>query len=149
MSEIFDQLIEQYQTIQQQLKDPHFALKLVGISYFEDADDPILHIEFAKKELKKIALSVLLATKGILFFFDQKDIERIIELKVKMSSQNLMVTDHFEENQITRVVFKNKAGQRFSETIRSLNHQKIWIEQFSVKDAYLLGYLLGCELSKL
>lgn len=52
---------------------------------------------------------------------------------------------HYEENQCTMVVFKNKLGRIFKVKLNKIARDKVIIRQFSRQDAHLLGYLLGCE----
>lgn len=73
------------------------------------------------------------------------DIEKIIEAKIRHLLPEMIFTDHFEENQTTYVIYKDNTGNHFIDSVRDISKRKDLIMKFSAKDAYLLGYLVGCE----
>lgn len=60
------------------------------------------------------------------------------------SSAPLCLMSHYEESTVTMIVVRDSMGQVFKEKLASARNQA-FIQQFSAKDAHLLGYLLGHE----
>ena len=57
----------------------------------------------------------------------------------------LRLMSHYEESTSTMIVVKNNMGQVFKEKLTNIARNQAFIQQFSAKDAHLLGYLLGHE----
>lgn len=66
-------------------------------------------------------------------------------LSLFFSSPPLCLMSHYEESTSTMIVVKDKTGQVFKEKLTSIARNQVLIQQFSAKDAHLLGYLLGHE----
>lgn len=73
-----------------------------------------------------------------------------IDIAQEFSEQTseMIFTDHFEENHMTYIVYRDRKGTVFLETLRNLIQKKALISQFSPMNAYLLGYLAACEMTK-
>jgi hypothetical protein len=61
------------------------------------------------------------------------------------SSPHLRLLSHYEESTVTIIVVRNNMGQVFKEKLARIARNQAFIQQFSAKDAHLLGYLLGHE----
>lgn len=55
------------------------------------------------------------------------------------------IVGHFDKESSTYVMWRNLNGYIFSEQITTLTKRKYFLKQFSKKDIFLLGYLLGSE----
>ena len=58
------------------------------------------------------------------------------------------ILSHFDKNSSTYVIWRDKRGAVFSESVETLSKKNYVLEQFSIKDAFLLGYLLGAAHEK-
>lgn len=57
----------------------------------------------------------------------------------------LRLMSHYEESTLIMIVVKDNMGQVFKEKLANVARNQAFIQQFSAKDAHLLGYLLGSE----
>jgi|GEM_PF-4613693 len=60
-------------------------------------------------------------------------------------SSPLCLLSHYEDSASTMIVVKDKLGQVFKKKLTDIARNQALIQQFSAKDAHLLGYLLGHE----
>lgn len=61
------------------------------------------------------------------------------------ASPPLYLMSHYEESTSTMIVIQDKMGSIFKEKLTNIARNQMFIQQFSAKDAHLLGYLLGHE----
>ncbi|MFI4938461.1 MAG: hypothetical protein ACHQJ6_08150 [Candidatus Berkiellales bacterium] len=61
---------------------------------------------------------------------------------------HFIFTDHFELQHVMRIVYQDKQGKKHIGELLKLGRKKEFISKLSPLDAYLLGYLLGCEEGK-
>ncbi len=123
-----------------------FVIYLADVEYCRKTQEPVLHLQYVgKKDIVKKHLSDF--NQHIpLAAFSKKHIEKIVELKTRWAlSPKTRLIAHFDENQITWVVLRDNTGNTLIEKVMLLARKKEVVQQLSPKDAYLLGYLLGCE----
>lgn len=63
----------------------------------------------------------------------------------KATSPSLRLLSHYEDKARTIVIIKDKMGHIFKERLATIARSQHYIQQFSIQDAHLLGYLLGHE----
>jgi len=122
-------------------------LKVIEVEKCANTSEPILHLrDINKNTVIKKTISSLFKEKNVLKIFSKDDFDKIIDLKIAWAkTPEIKLLGHVSKNQTTEIILKDKLGRKVTHSIAHIGRNKDIINNLSPKDAYTLGYLLGCE----
>jgi hypothetical protein len=79
----------------------------------------------------------------------KEEVTQIPSLESHWKFPEISLLSHFKAENATQVIYQDQKGNTFIEKVSSVARKKEFIGKLSPNDAYLLGYLLGCEEEEL